>query len=137
VKIAFREIHRRTPIEVVVMDITRAEEIATWLAEELGCEVVEYGQGNVAQALAYERWMEALREGWLKHPRDPDFTRHVLNATERILPDGRSRFDRPSTSRNAQLQERRVWDALTAASMVHASAVAPQDEPKLGRMIVY
>jgi len=86
--------------------------------------VVGYGQGNPMKATAAERFLEGLREGHIKQPRDPEFTRQVLNAVSRTLPDGRVRFDRPSTSRNKSQQAVRVWDALDAASMVHASAVA-------------
>jgi phage terminase large subunit-like protein len=135
VKQAFREINERNPVETVVMDESRAEDIAGWLKDEFpGLRVVGYGQGNPMKATAAERFLEGLREGHIKQPRDPEFTRHVLNAVSRTLPDGRVRFDRPSTSRNKGQQEVRVWDALDAASMVHASAVgellqAPAAEP--------
>jgi len=121
---AFEEIHERNPIEVVVMDTNRGEEMATWLMEELGVRVSEHSSKPGPMALAYERWMEALREGWLRHPRDPDFTRHVLNAVSRLLPDGRSRFDRSSSARTPDMQDRRVWDALDAAHRVNSSAAA-------------
>lgn len=124
VKQAFRDINARNPVEVVVMDESRAEDIAGWLRDEFpNLKVVPYGQGNPMKATAAERFLEGLREGFIKQPRDPEFTRHVLNAVSRTLPDGRVRFDRPSTSRNKSQQGRRVWDALDAASMVHATAV--------------
>ncbi len=124
VKQAFRDIYERNPVEVVVMDESRAEDIAGWLRDEFPkLKVVGYGQGNPLKATAAERFLEGLREGHIKQPRDPEFTRHVLNAVSRTLPDGRVRFDRPSTSRNKRQQEVRVWDALDAASMVHATAV--------------
>jgi hypothetical protein len=75
------------------------------------------------KALAAERFLEALRQGWFRQPRDPEFTRHVLNAISRTLPDGRIRFDRKSSARNKSQQEQRVWDALDAASMVNSAAV--------------
>ena len=128
VKQAFREINERNPVEVVVMDESRAEDIAGWLKDEFpNLKVVPYGQGNSMKATAAERFLEGLRQGWLKQPRYPEFTRHVLNAVSRTLPDGRVRFDRPSTSRSASKQEIRVWDSLDAASMVHASAVGEHD----------
>jgi hypothetical protein len=80
-------------------------------------------------ALAYERWMEALREGWLWHSGDPELAQHVLNAVARVLPGGQTRFDRPARSRSASSQDRRVWDALTAASMVHSVAVGEAQAP--------
>lgn len=127
VKQAFREIYARNRVEVVVMDETRAEDIAGWLRDEFpDLKVVGYGQGNPMKALAAERFLEGLREGYIKQPGDPEFTRHVMNAIARTLPDGRIRFDRSSSSRNASQQEQRVWDALDAASMVHSSAVGEQ-----------
>jgi hypothetical protein len=50
-------------------------------------------------------------------------TRHALNATARVLPDGKVRFDRPTASRAAALQQWRSIDALSAAAMVHLAAV--------------
>lgn len=124
VKQAFRDINERNPVEVVVMDESRAEDIAGWLKEEFpNLKVVPYGQGNPMKATAAERFLEGLREGHIKQPRDREFTRQVLNAISKTLPDGRIRFDRTSTSRSKSQQERRVWDALDAASMVHATAV--------------
>lgn len=129
VKQAFRDIHARNPVEVVVMDDSRAEDVAGWLADEFpSLRIVSYGQGNPMKALAAERFLEGLRESFIKQPGDPEFTRHVMNAIARTLPDGRIRFDRPSTSRSKSRQDRRVWDALDAASMVHASAVGEHGE---------
>lgn len=129
VKQAFRDIYARNPVEVVVMDESRGEDIAGWLREEYpNLRVIAYGQGNPMKATAAERFLEGLREGHIKQPRDPEFTRQVLNAISKTLPDGRIRFDRPSTSRNKSQQAVRVWDALDAASMVHASAVGDQGQ---------
>jgi hypothetical protein len=50
-----------------------------------------------------------------------------LNAVAKLLPDGRARFDRPSTSRAQAGQRRRVIDALIAAAMVHSTEVAELD----------
>jgi phage terminase large subunit-like protein len=123
VKRAFLELHARTPIEVVVMDIHRAEEIKSWL-ESIGIIVVDRSQSNVAAATDYEKFMEALRNGWLKHSGDDALRRHALNAVAHVLPDGKVKFERPSQSRNAREQERRVIDALQAGAMVHTSAAA-------------
>jgi phage terminase large subunit-like protein len=130
VKDAFESVHRRTPIEVVVMDVTKAEDIAGWLRGELGVSVVDRPQTNSYQAEDYERWMEALGNRWLRHTGHRDFRRHVLNAVAMRLPGGKHRFDRPSSSRrDPRRQERRVIDALTAAAMVHGEMAAPQSEP--------
>lgn len=124
VQAAFLRIHERNPIHTVVMDENAGgAQMAGWLESELGAEVVAHSQTHAPMCLAYERWMEAMREGWLWHTGDPEFTRHVLNAVAKILPGGQPRFDRPQKSRSGGAQDRRVWDALTAACMVHSVAV--------------
>jgi phage terminase large subunit-like protein len=119
---AFRRIHDRTPIEVVVMDTSQAKEIAQWLSDEMGLTVVDRSQKNTEQANDYDLFMPAIRQRWLKHTGHPVFRRHALNAIRRQLEGERLRFDRPSTSRNTRAgrQERRVIDALVAAAMVHS-----------------
>lgn len=131
VKAAMREVHERNPIEVLVMDMHLAEHIAEWAQDELGCEIVDRGQSNAFACLDYARFMEGLRERWLWHAGDPGLTRHVLNAIAKVLPQGETRFERPHQSRgvgasrtaNPSLQQARVIDALTAAAMVHSTAV--------------
>jgi phage terminase large subunit-like protein len=131
VKHAFERIHERNPISVVVMDPSKGGlEIARWLEDDLGiATVVARSQKPEMAIMDYDRWMEAMREGWLHHTGQREFRRHVLNAIARRQPDDRYRFDRPSTSRNTKggRQERRVIDALTAAAMVHSTAVAELD----------
>ena len=133
VKRAFIEINERNPIQTVVMDMSRAEETAQWVEQEFGCTVVDRAQTNQFAVEDFDRFMEALRAGWLKHPGDTEFTRHVLNAVARVLPHGDARFDRPSQTRNSSDQDRRVIDALTAAAMVHSviSNQPPDKEPLL------
>lgn len=127
VKDGFRELHSRNPVSTVVMDPNAGgEEIASWLRDEFGVRVVEHSQSDGAMAVASERFLEGLREGWLFHPQDAEFTRHVLNAQAKLLRDGRTRFVRPSTARDSTGQDRRVIDALVAASMVHSVAVAQE-----------
>jgi phage terminase large subunit-like protein len=121
---ALVKIHGRNPIQTLVMDISRAEQLAAWAEEEFGCAVIEHGQSNAAAAQDYERFMEALRKGWLKHSGDPGLTSHILNAIARVLPYGDARFDRPSQTRKSSEQDRRVIDALSAAAGVHSEAVA-------------
>ncbi|HXH87416.1 MAG TPA: hypothetical protein VNI55_02265 [Gaiellaceae bacterium] len=121
---ALLEIHARNPVHTVVMDMSQGEQLAAWIERELGAIVVERSQSNKAASENYSRFMEALREGWLRHQADDrELTRHALNAVARILPHGDATFERPSQTRQGGDQERRVIDALTAASMVHAVAV--------------
>ena len=122
---AFETIHARNPIGRVVMDREKGEMIAAWLEEHLGVEVVERGRTNEPASEDYERFMEALREGWLHHTGHAELRTHAMNAVVRHLPGDRKRFDRPMHSRrNSKEQHRRVIDALDAASMVHTVAVA-------------
>jgi hypothetical protein len=130
VQAAFLDLHERNPIHTVVMDENAGgAQMVSWIEHELGARVVSHSQGHTAMALAYERWMEAMREKWLQHTGDPEFARHVLNAIARLLPGGQTRFDRPARSRGTAHQDQRVWDALTAASMVHSVAVAEMTAP--------
>lgn len=126
---ALVEIHERNPIHTVVMDTSRAEQLGTWIEAEFGATVVDRSQSNAFAAQDYERFMEALRNGWIQHAGDPGLTQHALNAIARVLPYGDARFDRPSQTRQGGEQDRRVIDALTAASMVHALAAVevPKD----------
>jgi phage terminase large subunit-like protein len=127
---AISEVHARNPIHTVVMDpAAGGEQLAEWLESELGTRVVTHNQSNAPMTLAFERWMEALREGVLRHDGNPEFSRHVLNAVARPLPDGRHRFDRPSESRAASLQDRRVIDGLIAGAMANSVIVAELAEP--------
>jgi hypothetical protein len=124
----------RGPIVGVVMDVTRAQDIAQWIEDELGIEVISRGQGNDAHCLGYERFMAGLRTGTLKHVGDPRLTRHALNAVARVLSGEKTRFDRPVRARyrrsEADDTQRTHWiDALVAAEMVHTTATADFYEP--------
>lgn len=123
VKRAFGELQETYSISTVVMDTNRAEDIAAWLSDDLGITVVDRLQSNKPQAEDYERFMEALRQGWLYHAGDEGLRRHALNAVAKVLDSGAVRFDRPERSRSAPKQDVRVIDALRAASMVHSVAV--------------
>jgi phage terminase large subunit-like protein len=125
---ALAEIHGRNPIHTVVMDTSRAEQLGMWIESELGATVIDRAQTNKWAAEDYERFMEALRNGWLHHAGDPGLSSHALQAVARILPFGDSRFDRPSQTRQSAEQDRRVIDALTAAAMVHSVAVGTTAE---------
>jgi len=120
-------IHQRNPIHTVVMDISRAEDLAQWISD-LGITIIDRAQTNSLAVEDYERFMSALRNGWLQHSGDAGLTRHALNAVARVLPFGDARFDRVSQTRQGGNQELRVIDALTAAAMVNAAASAPVEE---------
>ena len=123
---ALVEVHQRNPIHTVVMDTSRAEQLASWVEAEFGCTVIDRQQTNAFAVDDFDKFMEALRQGWLKHSGDPELRRHALNAVARVLPYGDARFDRPSRTRQGGDQDRRVIDALTAAAMVHSAAAAGQ-----------
>ena len=120
-------IHERNPIHTVVMDVSRAEQLGMWIESELGATVIDRAQTNVLAVQDYDRFMEALRKGWLHHTGDAALTSHALNAIARVLPQGDARFDRSSQTRQSADQDRRVIDALTAAAMVHAQASGPTE----------
>jgi phage terminase large subunit-like protein len=125
IKEAFEEINERNPIGIVVMDREKGETIAEWLMDELGVIVVDRGRTNEPASEDYERFMEGVRERWIKHDGDPTLRQHAMNAVAKNLNGDRKRFDRPSDSRrNPREQDRRVIDGLDAASMVHTVAVA-------------
>jgi hypothetical protein len=123
---ALLTIHERTPICMVVMDMTNGASIAQWIQEELGVEVLARTQSRPMAVMDYARFMEALREGWLKHSGDVGLTRHALNAVAQMLPGGDFFFARPREARKVSesLRRARVIDALVAAAMVHTSAAA-------------
>jgi phage terminase large subunit-like protein len=136
VKAALRSIHGRNPIHTVVMDTSRAEDIAAWIEEELGAVVIDRPQTNPHAAHDFSAFMEALRNGWLHHAGDAGLTQHALNAVARLLPLGDARFDRPNPGRFAD-QDRRVIDALTAAAMVHSQATATVEaEPEVKPWVI-
>lgn len=127
---AIIRIHERNPIHTVAMDTNRAEQLATWIESEIGATVLDVSQGIPVQVEEYERFMEALRNGWLHWAGESELTRHALNAVARIQRGGDAIFERPSQSRSAE-QDRRVIDALKAAAMVHrvASITKPARKP--------
>ncbi len=130
IKAAIERVNDRNPITTVVMDMTGGAEIAAWLEHDLGCIVVDRAQSNTFKALDYSRFMEALRNGWLKHTGDAGLKQHVMNAVAKQLPGGDIVFDRPNDSRHrAASQARRVIDALVAAAMAHTAAVGELEDP--------
>jgi phage terminase large subunit-like protein len=120
VKRVLIEIKERNPIHTVVMDMSNGSDIAAWIEDELGAQVVDRQQHNSLAVLDYQRFTEALRQGWLWHSGDAVLSRHVLNAVARVLPQGEIRFDHPRKSRLT-----RPIDALQAAAMVHTATSTP------------
>jgi hypothetical protein len=138
---ALLDIHALNPIHTVVMDLSRAEQLGMWIEQKIGATVLDRAQTNQWAVQDFDHFMEALRSGWLKHTGDPALTSHAMNAVARLLPYGDSRFDRPQESRSdIEAQDRRVIDALTAASMVHCvaalQAAAPPKPKRLGAFLV-
>lgn len=128
IEAALVEIAQRNPVSVVVMDVSFGlEQLAEWIEQNLHTRVIRRAQTDPFQVMDYESFMEALRLGWLHHTGDRGLTRHVMNAIARLLPGGRSRFDRLVLSRDSR-QEERVIDALVAAAMVHAEYAHPAAE---------
>jgi hypothetical protein len=127
------ELHQVNPFHTVVMDTSHAEQLAEWVAEQFGCRVIDRQQTNVFAVEDYDRWMEALRNGWLRHSGDRELSSHVMNAVARLLPQGDARFDRPADSRrgSALQQKMRVIDALVAAAMAHSAACADMNAEEL------
>ena len=123
VKRAVREICSRFRVTTAVIDPDRARDIAAWMSDELDLLVVERAQTHKPQGEDYERFMEGLRNGWLRHSADEGLRRHALNAVARMLPDGGAKFVRQSETRIGRGQDARVIDALVAAAMVHSYAV--------------
>lgn len=121
---ALLKLRQQNPIHTVVMDPSKGEETADWIENTLGARVIEHTQTNVVQVDDYERFMEGLRTGVLRHSGDPGLTSHVMNAVVRLLPSAGAKFDRSVDSRMSPGQDLRVIDALIAAAMVHSTAVA-------------
>lgn len=118
VKRAFEGLNDVNPIDAVVIDMERAEDIASWLEDEMGLMVIDRPQGNDNACQDYDALVKLMRNGTLRHVRDPGLRKHVMNAIVRTLTGDRKRFDRPSQSRAKKKQTRRVIDALTALGMV-------------------
>lgn len=122
---ALTAINGRNPINTVVMDPARAADLAQWIEKTFGSTVIIRPQSQALAVNDYDKFMEGLRAGWLKHTGDVGLTRHVMNAVARVDRFGAARFDRSTPTRNvASQQERRVIDALTAAAMVNSQAAA-------------
>lgn len=119
----FERLQGQYRISTVVMDMSRAEDLAGWFSTELGLQVIDRAQTNKPQTEDFERFMEGLRSGVLMHSGDAGLRRHALNAVVRLLPDGGAKFARVSEVRNSPGQEQRVIDGLVAAAMVHSFAV--------------
>lgn len=122
VRLAFERIMSIYTIDAAVIDMERAEDIASWLQDDCAVEVIDRSQGNASAVEDYDAFMNGLRNGTLKHTGDPEFRKHVMNAIARNMPGDKRRFDRPSQSRAKKRQTQRVIDGLTAAAMVNQYA---------------
>jgi phage terminase large subunit-like protein len=119
VKSAIEMICETHPIDTAVIDLERAEDIASWMEDEMSIVVIDRPQGNANAVADYDAFMKALRNGKLQHSGHEGMRRHVMNAIARSMPGDKKRFDRPSQSRAKKRQQLRVIDALTAAAMIN------------------
>lgn len=118
IKHALLEMQHDWRLDLIVMDMHRAEDIAHWIEDEMGLPVIDHAHGKSSVHVAdYRAFTDGLRNGTLKHTGNSDLRAHVLNAIARRLPGGDYRFDRPSSSRHNRFQDTRVIDALSAAAM--------------------
>jgi phage terminase large subunit-like protein len=122
VKRAIQDLMATHSVSTVVMDTSKAEDIMDWISDQ-DLLVVDRAQTHKPQAEDYQRFMEGLRGGWLKHSGDQGLKQHALNAVTKMLPDGGAKFARVSETRQGGNQDARVIDALVAAAMVHSYAV--------------
>jgi phage terminase large subunit-like protein len=137
VKRAVQDFCGRYRVSTVVMDMTDGADIAAWLSDDLDLHVIDRAQTTAPQAEDYDRFTEALRNGFLRHTGDLGLKRHVLNAVAYMLPDGGAKFRRPSETRQGGNQDARVIDALVAAAMVHSYAVEMNGAPRPGPMVAF
>jgi phage terminase large subunit-like protein len=107
--------------EEVVCDPSRNAEVFVDDLEDAGFQVVGHSQQPGPMAQAAERFYSAVREGKLRHPGDPLFSRHVLNAVRRSTVEGAWTFVKESKSSEKHI------DGLIAAAMVHNVAVEELD----------
>ena len=96
------------------MDTSRAEQLAEWIRNEIGADVVDRTQSNAFAIKDYNDWMEALRNDWLRHSGDRGLTSHVLNAVTKAQPGGDTKFARRKRNVNTSEQDRLVIDGLVA-----------------------
>lgn len=128
VKRAIRDLAAQYTITHAVIDINNANDIAAWMSDDLELAVVDRAQTVKPQVEDYQRFMEGLRQGWIKHSGDQVFKQHAMNAMVKVT-DGGPRFARPSETRQGGNQALRVIDALVAAAMVHSYAAEKHGEP--------
>lgn len=134
VKRAFVEIHEVNPIEVIVADRHRAEDVLQWAEAEFGCTIIDRPQRNELMALDYEQFLRGFREGWLWHTGDRGFRQHALAAIRVRTTGDKYRFDRPRVQRKSSNAKKRhiVIDALTAGAMVNSTMADSGGEAMFG-----
>jgi len=130
IKGALFELCEEFTVRTLVMDMHRAEDIASWAEEQLSLTVIDHDHRQAkVHVQDYEAFMDGIRNSTLKHTGCRALRPHVLNAIARRLPGGDYRFDRPNAGRgSAREQDRRVIDGLTAAAMVveHSTRAKPR-----------
>jgi phage terminase large subunit-like protein len=124
---AIRDIHRRNPIDAIVIDPnTEANILLQTLAEDadLGrIEIIEHSQDPSPMSTASMGFAEAVRAGKVVHPDDAEYTKHVLNAAAKVVTGERWRFVKSKTSKKI--------DCLIAAAMVRSKAREQRRRPRL------
>jgi ABC-type phosphate/phosphonate transport system substrate-binding protein len=80
IKHEFVELTSGFELQTVVMDTSKAEDLASWIEDEMGVTVVDRQQTNKMACEDYEAVMEGLRNGTLKHVADVGLRSHALNA---------------------------------------------------------
>ena len=101
---ALLEVHDRNPLETVVMDTSKAEQLASWIETELDCMVVDRQQTNALACADYARFMEALAGGlveaqrrrWMKVARAGTRSRACSRAATRASTGRRRTAARPT-----------------------------------------
>lgn len=108
--------------KTIVLDPESGGEVIAQDLEDLGFDVITHSQKAGPMCQAAERLSSPIREGILRHPKDDQFTRQVLNARARRQDDGRWRFSKETP------QSKKVIDGVIALAMVNNVAMSEPDE---------
>jgi phage terminase large subunit-like protein len=79
---------RWSEITAVLDPQAGGEQLAQWIERELGWRVIAHSQKPQPMALAAQRLLEVVKRKALRHPGDPDLTRHVLAAAAKPVGEG-------------------------------------------------
>jgi hypothetical protein len=137
VKVAFETFFDMYQVDEIVIDLERAEDIAAWISDEYGIPVIDWTQGTTNKVMEYEDFMAGLRNGMLppakrngptlKHTGHSGLTAHVMSGIAKAMTGDKRVFERQITGRKSK-SDRRVIDALKAASMINSFYCHPPDE---------